>query len=114
MHGYKWPIVQGYMLSTAEHRSFAGGLSVTAELRRLLMDSAVDVALLEGRGAADSVRRLKEAHGYVVSAAEARSGSGGISRQQQQQQHEGGGSSQVYRYTGACGYNRPCAHQICR
>lgn len=35
------PIVQGYVVASAEKRSFYGGLATTAELQRLLMDSGL-------------------------------------------------------------------------
>lgn len=64
------PIVMGYVMEKAAHRGYVGGMSVTEELDRLLMDSAVDAAMLEGRGARSAVRKLKEQHGYVLNAAE--------------------------------------------
>jgi hypothetical protein len=45
-------------------------MSATEELDRLLMDSAVDATMLEGRGARLAVRKLKEQHGYVLDTAE--------------------------------------------
>ena len=62
------PIVEGYVFEQATHRSFYGGLELTAELRRRLMDSGVDAA---GLGAGNFecstlVRALKEKYCHVA------------------------------------------------
>ena len=59
------PIVEGYVLEQAAHRSFYGGLALTAELRRRLMDSGVDAAGL-GQGNNEAVRMLKERYCRVA------------------------------------------------
>jgi actin-related protein len=62
------PIVEGYVFEQATHRSFYGGLELTAELRRRLMDSGVDAAGL-GNGnfeCSNVVRSLKEKYCHVA------------------------------------------------
>ena len=63
------PIVEGYVIEQAAHRSFYGGLELTAELRRRLMDSGVDAAGL-GTGNFESstvvLNRLKEKYCHVA------------------------------------------------
>lgn len=62
------PIVEGYVFEQATHRSFYGGLELTAELRRRLMDSGVDAAGL-GSGTFEClnvVRSLKEKYCHVA------------------------------------------------
>ena len=55
-------VSSGYVVDSARHRSFFGGLNLTENLRRLLMDRGIETSA----GDMDQVRRMKEDHCYVL------------------------------------------------
>ena len=62
------PISHGYSISTAQYKSFCGGLSLSEHLGRLLMDHGVDTSFVGGDGTAKAslLRGLKEQHCGVL------------------------------------------------